>query len=288
MWAVAHGAAASEGLPPGDKSTRVLKNMLLSSMLFYKTKFKECGDLVVCCDSDRYWRRDYFPYYKGNRKELREKSKVDSGFIADFIFQFKIDLKEYFKFKVIQVDGAEADDVIGSLAKFSCTNELTETIMGDEPSPVVIVSEDGDFTSFTRYSHITQHGPRKKAEIKLKVPLNEFLIEHIVRGDSVDAIPNILSPDNSIVDKIKQKSITKEYLEKFFRLGEAACETETEKRNWIRNKTLVSFDSIPTEIEQKIIEAYIGYEIKGTKKSVLNYLIKNRCSPRLIESLERF
>ena len=56
----------------------MVRHMILNSLRMYRTRFSsEFGELVLCYDSKHYWRRDYFPQYKANRKRDREKSNQD-------------------------------------------------------------------------------------------------------------------------------------------------------------------------------------------------------------------
>ena len=48
----------------------LIRHMFLNSIRFNRKKFhKEYGEIVLCCDNVNVWRRDYFPYYKANRKK---------------------------------------------------------------------------------------------------------------------------------------------------------------------------------------------------------------------------
>ncbi len=96
-----------------------------------------CCNLVLCCDNRKYWRRELFPFYKAGRKKTREKSDLDWHLIFDMLTKFKQELKEYFPYKVVDVEGAEADDIIGTL--------VPRHIMHEN---ILIISSDGDFLQF--------------------------------------------------------------------------------------------------------------------------------------------
>src|SRR6056300_1805351 len=99
-------------------SEGLVRHMVLNSLRFYRSKFgKEYGELVLCYDSKNYWRRKAFPYYKGTRKRDREKSKLDWNEIFEVLNHIRDEIREFLPYKVIDVDGAEADDVIASLVK---------------------------------------------------------------------------------------------------------------------------------------------------------------------------
>ena len=82
-----------------DIEENLVRHMILSSLLMYKQKFgREYGELVICCDSPKSWRKDVFPFYKANRKSYRENSDFDwkkiflilkNTYLYFFCFQLK-------------------------------------------------------------------------------------------------------------------------------------------------------------------------------------------------------
>ena len=111
----------------------LLRHMVINTIRSYHVNFKdEHGELVIACDNKRYWRKDIFPYYKANRKKAREDSGYNWNAIFDAINTIKAELKEFFPYRLIEVERAEADDIIATLCK-----HITE--------PIMIVSGDHDF-----------------------------------------------------------------------------------------------------------------------------------------------
>lgn len=275
-------------LSASEQNKYLIKHLFFSMLLNYSRQFKKYGKIVICCDSRKgYWRKDYFPYYKGDRERAKEESAIDWKFVYSVLDELKEDLVENFRYPVIDVDKAEADDIIAVLCEWSQTNGLvSDGLFSDEPEDIVILSNDGDFYQLQKYKNVRQWAPRMKKFVTPKVPVSQYLIEHIVKAGD-DGIPNILSPDNSIVDKIRQKSIYANYLANFVENGEAACKTDDERRNWKRNKTLIDFDCIPDWLRENIVKAYIEYEPRGSKTKVMSYFSKNRFR-KLIESISEF
>ena len=111
-----------------DVNVPLLRHMILNVIRSYKNKFsEEFGDeVVIACDNRHYWRRKVFPHYKGHRKKARAASEYDWSAIFDALNIIRNELDEYFPYPVIDVEGAEADDVIGTLAEYSQTEEKTE------------------------------------------------------------------------------------------------------------------------------------------------------------------
>lgn len=253
----------------------LIKHTFFNMILGMKMKFsKDYGNVIICTDSKTYWRKDYFRYYKGDRAAKKKDSGLNWEYIEQAIDELKVDLRDNFKYKVIEVEGAEADDVIGVLTKYFQTNELVSNgLFGESPQPVLIISGDGDFYQLQKYQNVNQWSARFKKFVGPE-NLHNFIIEHIVKAGD-DGIPNILSPDNSIVDKIRQIPIKKPYLAKFIEHGKDACTTDMERRNWDRNRTLVDFDFIPQDIADSIIFAYTKYEVRGNRTKIMNYFINN-------------
>ena len=58
------------------------------------------------------------------------------------------------------------------------------------------------------------------------------------------------------------------------------------KKNYIRNKKLVSFDSIPANIKESIINSYTNQPEKD-KSKLLNFFVQNRMK-NMMELIEEF
>ena len=254
----------------------LVKHMVLTTILSYKKKYgKKYGDIILALDNRKYWRRDYFPYYKGKRKEQREKSSLDWDFIFEALDEMKKDLRENFPYKMIDVGGAEADDVIACITKYLQENELSSSGLIEEPQPILIISSDTDHAQLQKYGNVDQYSSIQKKWVKPEKPIKDYIIEHICTGDTGDGVPNICSNDNCLVEGIRQKPFKKSRLEDFNIKGIDACIDDNERRNFQRNQMLVDYDYIPKDINDKIIESYISQEVVKSKGRVLNYLMKN-------------
>jgi len=116
-----------------------------------------------------------------------------------------------------------------------------------------------------------------------KEELDLFRMTHVMKAGD-DGIPNIRSADNALVDKIRQKPISTEFIEKALtaeNIEEHIRNTygEDAVRNYYRNRTLVDLDYIPKEIEQGILDMFESSKRSGMQRNkFLNYLISNRLS----------
>jgi 5'-3' exonuclease len=252
----------------------LVRHMILNILRMHIRNFrKEYGDVVLCCDNRKYWRKDYFPFYKAGRKKTREKSDLDWHMIFDMLAKFKVELKENFPYKVIDVEGAEADDIIGTLTPIYSAHEK-----------ILILSSDGDFLQLQNYKDVKQYNPAQKKYVISKNPIMD-LKEKIIRGDKGDGIPNILSPGDCFVRDLRQKPITKGTLDKL--MQESYLEQdETTKANYMRNATLIDLTFIPVEIKEKIINTY--EETKpASRQKLLNYFIEHKLK-NLMDVIEEF
>lgn len=260
----------------------LIRHVTLSTIKSYKKKYgSKYGEVVICCDGRKYWRRDIFPNYKAARKKSRDKSDLNWKLIFDTLSQIREEIKENFPYKVLHFENMEADDIIASMV-FK-TQDL------GQHEDVLIISSDKDFRQLQQFDNVTQWSPmQKKMVISKRNEIPQQRIEHIVRGDSGDGIPNILSDDDVFITEGKrQKPLSKKRLAEFFDKGFDACLNEDERRNWERNQNLVDFDRIPEEIVDTVKTAYTTETPKGDKMSVMNYLIEHRCR-LLLDDLEDF
>jgi hypothetical protein len=275
----------------GDETQvkNIVRHAILNTILSYKNKYsKEYGQVVIAADGRNYWRKEVFPYYKGDRKKSREKSDMNWKLIFDCMTSIREDIKEYFPYKVMHIDRAEADDIIAILSEWSQTNELASTGLFEEPQKIMIISSDHDFLQLQKWDNIYQFSPIIKKQLKMsKRDLYEKYITHIVKA-SDDGIPNILSDDSAIVTEgVRQTPVSAKRLAEFIELGKAACKNDTEIRNWDRNEQLISFEKIPVDIKETIIDEYIKCKPKMDRMRIMNYLIQNRCK-LLLDKIEEF
>lgn len=263
-----------------DNKKNLIRHVALNSIKSYKKKYgNEYGQMVIACDGRNYWRKEAFANYKGQRKKARDESDLDWKLIFDTLTEIREDLKEHFKYKVIHVDRCEADDVIAVLTE--STQEFGKF------EPVMIVSSDKDFKQLHAYDNVKQFSPMLKKQITVnKKELKAWLIEHVVKGDAGDGIPNIMSKDDVFMIGERQKSVSSKRLEEFIDRGFEACRTDEERRNWQRNIQLVDFAYIPEDVKNCILEAF-ETEPKGSKMAIMNYLIKHKCR-NLLDEIEDF
>lgn len=274
--------------PSAALSEDLIRHMVLSSILSYKKKFSDkYGKMIFCADDRKYWRRDVFPYYKANRKKKRDASKFDWNLIFNTLNKIRDEIRSTFPYTVIQVDGAEADDVIGTLVRYSQENDLTGTVLDRQPQDVLIISGDKDFVQLQKYPNVKQFSPIMKKFLTTD-DAKRVLMEHILTGDSGDGVPNFLSNDSVFVTEgARQKPIRRDKLSQWVDLGDPDkfCD-DSMLRNYKRNQQLIDLSFTPETIQSKIVESYERGP-QGDRRNLLNYFVENRLK-YLLESISEF
>ena len=252
----------------------MVRHMILNSLRMYRTKYSsEFGELVLCYDSKHYWRRDYFPEYKSGRRKSREKSDLDWNAIFLCLNKIKDELRDNMPYKFIEIYGAEADDIIGVLC-----SEYSDEIM--------IISGDKDFIQLQKYPNVKQYSPITKKSVNGENP-GGYLKEHIFKGDTSDGVPNVLSPDNTFTDGLRQKPLGKKKIASWLEhdFDDVAPNDEV-KRNYQRNRKLIDLTYTPEELSSEIINTYKEAPY-GDRSKLLNYFIQKRLR-NLTESIGEF
>jgi hypothetical protein len=256
----------------------LLRHMILNTIRVNRNKFtNQNSNMIICCDSKRYWRRDIFPYYKASRKKDREKSGVDWSTMFNTLSLVRQELIDHFPYKTLIVEGAEADDIIGTLVhKY---NQYEKEI--------IILSSDKDFMQLQVYPNVKQYSPVHKKYIRTADP-ELYLREHIIKGDRGDGIPNIASPDATFVNGGRQKPMRKKIVDQIANTNVLTTDEVNEdiKRNYARNQQLVDLSYTPKELQDEIVSAYTNYDIKD-RSGLFNYFVNNKLK-NLMENLGEF
>ena len=251
----------------------MVRHMVLNSLRMYRTKYhKEYGELVLCCDGKHSWRREHFPQYKASRKTNRDADSRDWSQIFECLDTIKSELREFFPYKYLEIDESEADDIIGVLARIA-----TEKVM--------IISGDKDFIQLQVRDNVDQYSPITKKIVYDANPA-KYLKEHILRGDTSDGVPNFLSADNSIVDKIRQTPITKKKIELWIDQDPEDFCNEEQLRNYHRNMKLIDLQYTPSNIADQVGKQFNEVP-KGKRSGLLNYFIERKLN-NLIQDIGEF
>jgi 5'-3' exonuclease len=277
--------AFQEDIKAGKDVENIVRHAVINSLFNYKRRYaSKYGELVICADArGGYWRKEIFKHYKGTRAKSREESDFPWDTVFNILNQLREDIKLYFPWRIVHIDKAEADDVIAILTKHAASLGGKKTGLYDDEEPVFIISSDHDFKQLHIYDGVKQWCPRQEKLITVnsKKEIKKLIIEHIVKGDSGDGIPNIRMPSSYFMKGKnvvpRQKSIKTSWLEEFYEKGIDACQSKFQRHRYQFNERLVSFEFIPDHIEQAILDYYKNNPPKGTKLKTLEYLTQHRC-----------
>lgn len=163
----------STGLPSG--AVRVMANMMRS----LRKQYPDCHVAVVFDAKGKTFRDDIYPEYKANRPSMPEDLRSQVAPIHQMI--------KAMGFPFLMIDGVEADDVIGTLARQATEKQL----------PVLISTGDKDMAQLVS-DHVTLIDTMKDLKTdregvieKFGVP-PELIIDYLaLMGDKVDNIPGM-------------------------------------------------------------------------------------------------
>jgi 5'-3' exonuclease len=270
-------------------------HQMFASLNFIRNQFGRDKEMILAIDSKKNWRKEVDPFYKGHRKKNRDESEVNFDEFFKYNDELISSLRENFKFSVVEVERAEADDIIFVLSeKFR--------------DKVTIISCDKDFKICTGYGS-KLYRPIKKNYVTLSPEeLSLWIKTHIVLGDEADGVPHIkynttftneykeyLHSKDIFVDEYEYDNLPFEQIKeleenydvwyvnkkgdpvekkifKKHRFGEKTAEKfakELEKnlagddnqhkllrKNFVKNKMLIHPSGIPADIKENILEAY--------------------------------
>ena len=250
----------------------LLRHTVLNTIRQYKQMHRHVdhGGFVICCDSPKNWRKESFPEYKANRKKKRETDTTDWTSLFEFLHQMIDDFRNYFPYKVVKVESAEADDIIAVLTQEEMKN------------PTTIISSDKDFIQLQKYEGVQQWSPLTKDWVKGDPEAS--LWEKLVKGDAGDGVPNILSSDDTfIVEGKRQRPISKKKMEMW--KEDRSSWTDEMHRNFNRNEMMVDLEKTPESIRINIINQF--REQVPPHGRLMEYFTEKRLK-NLMEHIEEF
>ena len=153
----------------------------------FSTSFN-CREVIIL--GDRYgskYRKDIYPDYKGNRKK-KDQTPEEKDQFTEFINEYNHTLEVAKEcFKVVVIEGIEADDTIS----WFCLNKHRDF------SDITILSTDKDLDQLVtpkvkRFSYVTRKETNaENFEETVGVIPSEFLLLKCLQGDSGDNIPGV-------------------------------------------------------------------------------------------------
>lgn len=286
------------------------RHIILNSIRMYHTRHRnKYGQTIIACDGANNWRKRVFPQYKAARKKNRDESPIDWDMLYNVLHSVRKDLRDHFPFRVIHVEGVEADDIIGMLAFQAVKVQTPLMIVSGDKDFQQLQQKEDDFLPGSTPKYVLQYAPAKKEEIVCEDP-DEFLAIHILKGDSGDGIPNVLSPDDVfLLEGVRQSPVSakmkSEWMDHWingqlddsffaeYERGNVWQSTKKKgvdvheiKRNYERNRQLIDLRMIPKELKASIAEAVVEPP-RGNFESVMMYFGENDMG-RLLDCIDDF
>tara|TARA_R100000458_G_C8270307_1_gene245047 strand:+ start:502 stop:1395 length:894 start_codon:yes stop_codon:yes gene_type:complete len=240
---------AIHGKNTDNLSINDVRYAVLKGIKYFENRFGgEYGQIVLCYDSTNYWRTGYFPHYKASRKSKQKTSDINWNKIYSLYSTVKEEIDKNFRYISVEVPTLEADDVISAIC---------DDVNSGSGETILIVSSDKDFQQLQRYKNVKQYSPAHR-DFLVCVDPESKLLDHIIRGDSSDGIPNVMSDGDTFITEGKKQTImsSKRYkilLDKV-RDGSIRDEGYEYKDNYERNEQLIDLSLIPRDYKIKTIE----------------------------------
>ncbi|OMH27996.1 DNA polymerase I [Motiliproteus sp. MSK22-1] len=163
----------SEGFPTG--AVRVVTSMLRSLL----KQYPESPVMVIFDAKGKTFRDDIFPEYKANRPSMPDDLRVQIEPIHDIIRAMGLPL--------VAVEGVEADDVIGTLARQASSAKRHTLISTGDKDMAQLVDEHVNLINTMTDTHMDRDGVIEKFGIP-----PELIIDFLaLMGDKVDNIPGV-------------------------------------------------------------------------------------------------
>ena len=275
---------------------------MLNIICEHVNKFRSYGEEVVLCLDNRSskgnWRKRIYPMYKHHRRDFRQSFKTfDFGVAYKLLDEFQDVLKQAQHsslFRVIEVDEAEADDIILVLGKY----------FADQQKHTLILSPDKDFIQLQTSPLVKQYSwmTNKFIVCESQEQMEEWLLEHVCLGDISDNVPRIVdfkefrpgvrefllatgqlgenqdawtfstkyyeSADFDQFGGVFERekfgiSTLKKQIESVGGLETFLDQHPVYRKNYYRNRQLVLEEGIPNAIREKIIQSYESYDLSN-------------------------
>ena len=171
-----------------SKIINMIRSLILQELFALQQQHSnKYGELVICLDNSvgGYWRKHVYSAYKANRAGGKEKSDIDYASVFHELNIMMEQFKENLPWRVIDIQGAEADDIILVLAR---EFNKYENILIVSPDKDMIQSQRGNTT-------VQQFSPMTKKWIVPETKndnMDEWIFEHICLGDVCDGVPKVV------------------------------------------------------------------------------------------------
>ena len=197
-------------------------------------------DIVFAIDDKltHSFRKDLYPEYKAQRALVKSQYKIQpiKDYIVDVIFK-ELEIENHYGYHLVKVDGAEGDDVIATTLM-----KLKDNYLG-----TLLIASDHDFLQIDDVREFDIFGKEAKRQLGGEdVSAKDYLIGKILMGDRSDNIKQVFTRcgPKTALKLVKDKSLLKKMLN----------EDAASASRFALNKKIISFNDIPDELSNKIVE----------------------------------
>ncbi len=186
------------------------------------------------------------PSYKGKRKYSDWSALTPKSEWQSYKDKFAFELGKYYRATVVQLDGAEGDDII-----YGAVSSLQ-----DKYTSIVVATRDSDMMQI-ECSKAVFYDHLNGKFLSCDSP-SEYLAKKIVSGDDSDNIHGMCVPNPKTPGFPKATCVGKDGAGKFIQTCGDIYET-AKREGWLdqylRNKTLIDLSCTPDNIKSAITEA---------------------------------
>ena len=253
-------AGSTMEIRPGDEMNDIdyqtLGYIFFASIMKEFTNLRsEIDEIILVADSKPSWRTHVYPKYKAHRKR---DSKIDWNELNYHYDTLLESFKQNLPIKVLKIQSAEGDDIIGVL-----THKVEKNF--------IIVSSDSDYKQCIS-RRVRVFDPIKRIFLTCEDP-HKFLVESCLQGQVKDNIKNVLTPlDNPpgvratpMGEKKIFKILNEIGLEKFLT-------SENAHARYNQNMLVMDLRKVPQTITKRVLEAYNNYELPNAN-NIIPYLM---------------
>ena len=258
-----------------DENVDLIRHVIYNQIRRYNLEFREeFGQMILCMDHTNNWRKQTFPLYKANRKKNRKNDDHDWDNIYRVLDEIREELVNKSPFNTIRIEGAEADDIIGAICE-----------LNNNPEPILIVSPDKDFVQLQRYPNVKQWSNLQKKWVEPDQDAVSDLEMKVLRGDTGDGVPNVLSEDNVLIEEgLRQVPLSKKKVAMLLQDPEALGTTVA--RRIIRNRNMIDLTRTPENIKTESMKQ-LQEGAKGSVTGLMTVFTKHKMKLHM-ESLPDF
>jgi hypothetical protein len=225
--------------------------MVFDAMYKSLHRIETAKEIVLAVDDRLSWRKLYFNRYKESRKTKRDKSGVNWQEYFKEQSDFIYNIEKSIPFKVLHIQNAEADDVIGIICL-------------EGKDKYVVISTDEDYLQLCS-KNVRIYNPIKKEDMICE-NTEEFLVKKSLTGQSKDDIFNIKTPldwgQTPETFGKRKPGFGPKSAEKIMKAGYVEWLEENElTERYKLNRNLIDFNKVPKVIKNRIMTSYLGYEL---------------------------